>query len=130
MHPLIALITILTVLLLAGCMAHVGRARGRHGVKAPATTGPEGFERALRVQANTNEAALMFLPALWVAASFAPAWIVISLGAVWLVARIAYAFAYAHPAGRRGPPFLVAGLALVGLVLASLWGIIWRLFLA
>ena len=55
---------------------------------------------------------------------------VICLGAVWLVARIAYAFAYAHPAGRRGLPFLVAGLALVGLVLASLWGIAWRLVLA
>ena len=130
MHPLIALVTILTVLLLAACMAYVGRARGRHGVKAPATSGPEGFERALRVQGNTNEAALMFLPALWVAATYSPVWIAATLGAVWLLARIAYAISYANPAGRRGLPFLVAGLALLGLVLASLWGIAWRLILA
>lgn len=130
MHPLVALITILTVLLLAGCMAYVGRARGRHGVKAPATTGPEGFERALRVQANTNEAALMFLPALWVASAYTPAWIAITLGAAWWLARLAYAFAYANPARRRGLPFLVSVLALVGLVLAALWGIGWQLLLA
>ena len=37
MHPLTGLITLLTVLLLMVLMALVGRARGRHGVKAPAT---------------------------------------------------------------------------------------------
>ena len=42
MHPLIGLITLLTVLLLVACMVLVGRARGRYQVKAPATTGPSG----------------------------------------------------------------------------------------
>ena len=31
----------------------VGRARGRYGVKAPAVSGHEGFERIYRVQMNT-----------------------------------------------------------------------------
>ena len=41
-----ALVTLLTVLLLFGTALMVGVARGRHGVKAPATTGNADFERA------------------------------------------------------------------------------------
>lgn len=127
MHPLIGLVTILTVLLLATCTAYVGRARGRYGVKAPAVTGAEGFERALRVQGNTNEAALMFLPALWVAAHVHVPWIAAALGAVWLVARIWYALAYANPPRNRGPAFALSVAALMALVLQALWGLAWVL---
>ena len=129
MHALIGLITILTVLLLVACLLFVASARGRFQVKAPAVTGPEGFERALRVQANTNEAALMFLPALWTAANFGAVWISASLGALWLLARIWYAFAYADAAKKRGPAFTVSMLALTGLVLQALWGITWTYLL-
>lgn len=130
MHPLIGLITLLTVLLLVACMVLVGRARGRYQVKAPATTGPEGFERMLRIQANTNESTLMFLPALWTAANFGAVWISATLGAVWLLARIWYAFAYANPARSRALPFALSGLALLGLVIQGLWGVVWRWVLA
>lgn len=130
MHPLIGLVTILTVLLLAACTVYAGRARGRYGVKAPAVSGPEGFERALRVQGNTNEAALMFLPALWVAAQVHVAWIAAALGALWLIARVWYALAYANPARNRGPAFALSIAALVGLVLQGLWGLAWALVLA
>jgi glutathione S-transferase len=130
MHPLIGLITIFTVLLLAACTVYVGRMRGRYGVKAPAMTGPEGFERAVRVQGNTNEAALMFLPALWVAAHVHVALIAAALGALWLVARIWYALAYANPPRNRGPGFALSVAALVGLVLQALWGLAWGLVLS
>lgn len=130
MHPLIGLVTLLTVVLLVACMALVGRARGRYQVKAPATTGPEGFERMLRIQANTNESTLMFLPALWTAAHFGTVWISAALGAVWLLARVWYAFAYANPARSRGPAYIVSMLAMVGLLLQGLWGVTWTLVLA
>ena len=130
MHPLIGLVTILTVLLLVGCTAYAALARGRYGVKAPAVTGPEGFERALRVQGNTNEAALMFLPALWVAAHVHVAWIAAALGALWLLARLWYALAYANPPRNRGPAFALSVAALMGLVLQALWGLAWILVLA
>ena len=130
MHALIGLITILTVLLLLGCLLFVASARGRYKVKAPATTGPEGFERALRVQANTNEATLMFLPALWTAANFGAVWISATLGAVWLLGRIWYAFAYADAAKKRGPAFTLSMIAVAGLVLQALWGITWTFVLA
>lgn len=130
MNATLALITLATVLLMAATVFLVGRARGRYGVKAPATTGHEGFERALRVQMNTQEAALMFLPSLWVAAAFGAAWISAALGAAWLVGRIWYAVAYANPAGNRGPGFLIGMVALLGLILQALWGIAWTFILA
>ncbi len=130
MHATIALITILTVLLMTATVFMVGRARGKYGVKAPATTGHEGFERAFRVQMNTQEAALMFLPSLWTAAAFGMAWISAALGAAWLVGRVWYAVAYANPAGNRGPGFLIGMLALLGLIVQALWGIAWTFVLA
>ena len=54
-----ALITLATLLLLFGCVWLVSAARGRHKVRAPATTGPEEFERAYRVQMNTLENAVI-----------------------------------------------------------------------
>ena len=40
----------------------VGQARGKYGVKAPATTGNEMFERYNRVHQNTLEQLVMFFP--------------------------------------------------------------------
>ncbi len=63
-----SLITWLTLLLLIGVACHVAWARGKYKIAAPATTGDPGFERAYRVQMNTLENTLVFLPALWLAA--------------------------------------------------------------
>jgi hypothetical protein len=41
----------------------VGRARETYGIKAPATTGNEMFERYYRVQMNTLEQLIIFIPA-------------------------------------------------------------------
>ena len=42
----------------------VGRAREKYGVKAPATTGNEMFERYYRVQMNTLEQLIVFIPGI------------------------------------------------------------------
>jgi glutathione S-transferase len=107
----------------------VGRARGKFGVKAPATSGHEGFERVFRVQMNTQEAALMFLPALWVAAAFGIPSVSAWIGAAWLVGRAWYAWAYAR-GGNRGPGFLIGMLALLALLVQGGWGIAATLLLA
>lgn len=125
MHPLIGLVTIATVVLLAAMSGLVGRARGRYGVKAPATTGPDGFERAFRAQANTNEAALMFLPALWAAAAFGPPWLAATFGTVWLAARVLYVVTYLDPAKSRGPGFVLSAAATACLLVQAAWGIFW-----
>ena len=42
----------------------VGKAREKYGVKAPATTGNEMFERYFRVQMNTLEQLIVFIPSI------------------------------------------------------------------
>jgi uncharacterized MAPEG superfamily protein len=110
MTHLPALVTLLTVLLLFGTMWAVGHARGKYGVKAPATTGDPAFERAYRVQMNTLEATVMFLPTMWRAAHYGfTGWAGIA-GLVWLVGRVWDALAYLRDASKRGPGYLVSML--------------------
>ena len=42
----------------------VGMARGKYAVEAPATSGNESWERLFRVQMNTLEQLIVFIPAL------------------------------------------------------------------
>ena len=123
MSPWIALVSLLTVLLMSACMFAVGAARGRHGVKAPATTGHPDFERVFRVQMNTLEASVMFLPALWLAGAYGNADWAAGFGALWLVGRVLYAVMYARDARKRGAGFVIALLALSALLVQGGWGI-------
>ncbi|HVF34650.1 MAG TPA: MAPEG family protein [Candidatus Saccharimonadia bacterium] len=118
-----ALVAALTVVLLAVLSWNVGRARDRYGVKAPATSGPPEFERAFRVQMNTLEGALMFLPSLWLFGHYVnPLWAGI-LGFIWLVARAWYAVAYGA-ARNRSIPFGLAGAVTGVLLFGSLFFIV------
>ena len=110
MTHLPALVTLLTVLLLFATMWAVGHARSKYGIKAPATTGEPAFERAYRVQMNTLEATVMFLPTLWLAATLGfSGWAGVA-GLVWIVGRVWYAAAYLRDASKRGPGYLVSML--------------------
>jgi glutathione S-transferase len=129
MHPLIGLVTLATVLLLMAMMGVVARARGRYGVRAPSSTGPDGFERAFRVQGNTNESTLMFLPVLWTAAEFGAPWLAATFGAVWILARIVYAVTYLDPARNRTLGFALSSLMTLCLLLQAAWGIAWTYLL-
>ena len=63
----------------------VGRARERFGVKAPAITGNDQFERSFRVQQNTLESIVVFLPSLYLFSRyFNPLWAA-GLGVVYLI---------------------------------------------
>ena len=62
---LVGAVTLLALLQFVVMGIMVGRARGLYGVKAPATTGHEQFERWFRVHYNTLEKLIVFLPSLW-----------------------------------------------------------------
>ena len=128
LNQLPALVTLLTLLLLLGTLWLVGHARTKYGIHAPAIGGHPAFERAWRVQMNTLESTLMFIPALWLAAQYAdPVWAGIA-GLVWLLARVWYAAAYARDAARRGPAFILGmaawavlmGMASIGVIRAMI----------
>ena len=108
----------------------VGWARGKYGVAAPATTGHPIFERHYRVQMNTVETLLVFLPALWLAAKYWSPRDAAILGVVYLVGRTIYYFAYISDPSKRtlgfslsmGPALLLLVAALLGAVRAALHG--------
>jgi len=121
--PLTSLITLLICLLMLATGMNVGRARGRYGIKAPATTGHEMFERAYRIQMNTLESAVPLLFALWLYAGFIGDRGAGVMGAVWLVARVWYAIAYQADPAKRGAGFTISFLAFAGLWVGALWGV-------
>jgi uncharacterized MAPEG superfamily protein len=100
----------------------VGKARGQYGVKAPAVTGNEHFERAFRVQMNTLEQLVVFLPSLLIAAQFWSGPLVSGLGAVYLVGRAIYRQAYVADPRRRSLGFILTVLPSIVLMLMGLAG--------
>lgn len=105
---------------------NVGRARGKYKVAAPATDGPEEFQRALRVQLNTLEQLALFLPALWMCAYFlADRWAA-TAGLAWVIGRILYALAYYKNPARRGLGFGITALAGMALMIGTAVGLLTR----
>jgi glutathione S-transferase len=124
MIELPALVTLLTVLLLFGTLYIAGKARGKYGVKAPAVSGHPAFECAYRVQMNTIEATVMFLPALWLAARYGfGMWAGIA-GLVWLLGRVWYAAAYLRDPTKRGAGFGLSMLGWAALVIMAGIGVV------
>lgn len=119
-----ALITLGVVVLLFVVAWNVGRARVKYKVVAPATTGHPVFERAYRVQMNTLENAVGFLPVLWLFAAFVNEMWSAALGAVWLAGRVWYAVAYQKDPAKRGPAFNLSMFAFTVLALGAAWGVI------
>ena len=113
-------VAMLAVLQYLAFGALVGQARGKYGIKAPAITGSEQFERIYRVQMNTLEQLVALLPALYVAARYWPHNYVAALGAVYLVGRIVYWLAYVKSPQSRGLGFMLSFFPVFTLALAAL----------
>jgi uncharacterized MAPEG superfamily protein len=107
--------------------ALVGQARERHGVKAPAVTGNEAFERIYRVQMNTLELLAAFLPALWLAALYWSPAAMAAIGASYLLGRLLYWRAYTRDPKARSLGFVLSFLPIVLLLLAALAGAVMAL---
>ena len=100
----------------------VGRARGRYNVKAPATTGHEVFERYFRVQQNTLETLVAFIPGISLFALFVdPNWAA-WIGLVYVVGRVVYFRSYVADPAKRGPGFLLSLLSIATLLVGGLVG--------
>jgi uncharacterized MAPEG superfamily protein len=79
----------------------VGRARGKYDVAAPAVSGHPIFERYHRVHQNTLENLVIFLPGLWLFATYVNATIAALLGLVFITGRAVYARLYVQDPPRR-----------------------------
>jgi uncharacterized membrane protein YecN with MAPEG domain len=125
---LVALVTIIALLEYTWFGVEVARARSRFGVSAPATTGDPTFERYFRVQQNTTEQLLVFLPAVWLAGYFVHGTTAAALGLVFVIGRALYARGYVQAAEKRGTGFIVGEIASVLLLIIGLVGAIAALF--
>lgn len=125
--PYVDLVALLAVVQFFVFGILVGRARGKYGVHAPAMSGHEMFERANRVQMNTLEQLVMFLPSLYLAAKYWSATVAAIAGVVYLVGRVLYCAAYLKDPRKRGLGFLLTSgptmvllFGSIGLIVAGL----------
>lgn len=127
----IAVVTILALVQFYVFSIQVGQMRGKHGVKAPAISGAPEFERMFRVQQNTMEQLVIFVPALWIYGYFGnPLWGA-AVGLVYIVGRFVYKRSYLADPTKRSLGFtlgvipitllLVAGLIAAGMDLYAIY---------
>jgi uncharacterized MAPEG superfamily protein len=124
------LVTIVIVLALLQYVTFgflVGSARGKYGVKAPAITGHEVFERHFRVQQNTLELIVAFVPAIWLFGLYvSPTWGA-GLGVVYLVGRLVYFKSYVADPAKRGAGFGLSMLPIAAMIVGVLIAAVMKL---
>jgi glutathione S-transferase len=121
-----AIVTLLIGFLYFYTGFRVGNLRGKHGIKAPATSGHPEFDRAYRVQLNTLEQMGIILPFLWVAALYPIGWTWLAplVGAIWLIARIIYMRGYMADPDRRLLGAMMGGISSMAMFIIAVAGVV------
>ena len=101
----------------------VGRARTLYQVPAPAMSGHEVFDRYFRVQMNTLEQLVVFLPSIWLFAHYINAWAAVALGLLFIVGRALYFRGYVQAAESRHAGFVLSAIPNVTLLSGALIGV-------
>jgi len=115
-----SLITVFSLLVYFIITINVGRTRAKYNVYPPAMTGDPNFERALRVQQNTLEQLIFFLPLLWIFSYYVSELWGTILGGIWIFGRVLYAWGYYQEANKRMLGFGISSLSGMVLLLGSL----------
>lgn len=123
----IAIVTSLALTQLLFFALAVGKARERCGLKAPACSGNEEFERYNRVHLNTLEQLVIVLPSMWIFAFYTHVWIAAALGLIFVASRFAYFSSYVKDPSSRGKGFMPGFIAMAALLLGGLGGAIWSM---
>jgi glutathione S-transferase len=124
MPNLTALVILLALIFYFWLGWRVGEARGKYGIKAPATTGNPDFERVYRIHMNTLEWLPIFLSAAWLAAIYVSDVAAAVLGLVWIGGRFVFMRGYTEAAEKRGPGFGVQAIATGLLWAMALFGVL------
>ena len=105
----------------------VAKARGRYGVAAPAVAGNQTFERYFRVQQNTLEQLIVFLPGLYLFSHYYNPLVSAALGVIYLIGREIYAMTYVKDPKKREAGYALTVLPMAVLILGGLFGAIRQL---
>jgi glutathione S-transferase len=122
-----AIVTIIMLVQFMYFSIEVGKMRQKHGVKAPAMSGHEEYERSNRIHQNTMEQLVVIIPAMWIFGQFFNPLYAAGLGAVYVVARFVYRAAYMKDPSGRTIGFTTGFLAMAALVLGGLVGAVMKL---
>lgn len=106
----------------------VGRARAKYNCPAPASSGDPIFERYYRVQQNTMEQLIVFLPAITIYGYYGNPAIASGLGLVFIISRFIYLQAYVADPAKRGRGFIPGFLATAYLLIAGLIAALGNIF--
>lgn len=126
----LAIVTVLALIEFTAFGILVSRARAKYGIKAPATSGHEIFDRTHRVHQNTLEQLVVFLPALWLFGTFVSSSWGALIGLVFLAARVVYLRGYVADPEKRGVGFVMGGIANLVLLLGGLIAALRAAFIA
>ena len=100
----------------------VGKARGTYGVAAPAVSGDPIFERYYRVQQNTLEMLVLFIPGIFMFGHYVSADVAAGLGLIFVVGRFLYFRGYVADPKSRTLGFILSFLPAQILVIGGLIG--------
>ena len=122
-----AIVTLLAIALYFFLATRVAVARGKFGIKHPATTGNPDFERIFRVHVNMLEWMPTFLVPLWLCAIYLSDVAAAALGIVWIAGRAWYFVGYREAVEKRLPGFFVQATVCLLLFIGTAVGIIMHL---
>lgn len=125
---LVAIVVIVALIQYAIFGALVGKARGTYNVAAPAVSGDPVFERYYRVQMNTLESLMLFIPAIFLFATYVNALFAAILGIVFIIGRYLFFRAYIKEPKSRGLGFMLTMLPSAIMALGTLGVLVMGLF--
>jgi len=118
-----ALIILIALIQYVWFTVRVGFSRGKYGVNAPKTTGDETWERIFRVQQNTLEQLIVFVPATVIFSTYLSARWVLIPGLIFIVGRQLYSHEYISKPESRVPGMSLSLLANAALLIGGAVGL-------
>jgi uncharacterized MAPEG superfamily protein len=123
----VALVTLLALIQYVWFTLRVGASRPKFHVDAPSTRGDETWERLFRVQQNTMEQLIVFLPALMIFSHYLSARWALVPGAIFIIGRQLYAMEYVKDPKTRVPGMALTLLANAVLIIGGVAGVLMHL---
>jgi uncharacterized MAPEG superfamily protein len=121
---LVAIVVLASLIQYTVFGALVGKARMTYKVEAPAVSGDPIFERYYRVHMNTLESLVLFLPSIFVFATYVSTDIAAALGVVFIIGRQMYLRSYVKDPKSRGAGYMLTFLPSTILALGGMTGAI------
>jgi len=116
----IILIILVALLQYSFFVFKVGFSRGKYEVHAPKTVGNETWERYFRVQQNTMEQLIIFIPSILVFSMHVSEKWALLPGVLFIVGRQSYYFLYVKNPDSRGIGMILSFFSSLAMVIGSI----------